>query len=130
MLAGKREAFRLLHALHDRDGVVADLREDLRVPGLEFVGRKVGLVVLRARRGWNDSSRAAAISSTLISVRHLVRACSCLARAGSCCLSLEGSIVGAGCGYERVTFSDAAMSASRITRITSSAKPDMESSGF
>ena len=49
VLAGKREAFRLMHALHDGDGVVADLFEDLRVTGLEFVGRKVGLVVLRGQ---------------------------------------------------------------------------------
>ena len=45
MLAGKGEAFRLMNALNDRHGVLADLRQDLRVPRLELVGREVGLIV-------------------------------------------------------------------------------------
>ena len=97
MLAGKGEAFRLMNALNDRHGVLADLRQDLRVSRFELFGREVGLIVLRARRGWNQQQGGRDeidphIGSSLVTTR------SCPARAGSCCLTLEGSIVGAGSG--------------------------------
>ena len=57
MLAGEGEAFRLMHALHDGDGVLADLRENLGVPRPEFFRREVGLVVLRGRGGWDEQQR-------------------------------------------------------------------------
>ncbi len=47
VLAGKGEAFRLMHALEDGDGIVANVGEDLRVSGAEFVCREIRLVVLR-----------------------------------------------------------------------------------
>ncbi len=87
MLAGKGEAFRLMNALHDRDGVLADLREDLGVPRLEFVGREVGLIVLRARRGWDQQQGGRDQFDPHIG-SSLVR----LARAGSCCLSLTARL--------------------------------------
>jgi hypothetical protein len=113
-------------ALNDRHGVLADLRQDLRVSRFELFGREVGLIVLRASLGWNEQQQCGHDQFGSHIGSHLVRACSCLARAGSCCLSLEGSIVGAGSGYERVTFSDAPMSASRVTL---SAKPHVGGAG-
>ena len=89
-----------MHALDDGDGVVADFLEDLRVPRLEFVGGEVGLVVLaRRRRLGRAAARPRSPRIFILSIASCV--CFRLVR------SLRCSIVGPGCGYERITFSDA-----------------------